>query len=220
MRNRQFRYLSRSAFCLFDEKRFHGRIGESGRFRRDGTEPKLRLMRLGFGPVRGGLSIEASVDRFGCRFARESKFGYFHHRHEDADNRPARPSPSEMRVPRSILGSRAHTQYIPSLRHNTHTIKLRWNSTASSSSHGKLPPQIPSTGYVDLSPLRGLLALHGPDAAKFLQGLITKIFPSETEPDGMFTSFLSPQVWNRKLPLSFRGVSFLIHSSIQAFLLL
>ena len=57
----------------------------------------------------------------------------------------------------------------------------------------KLPPLIPNAGSVNLTPLRGLLALHGPDAAKFLQGLITKIFPSEAEPNGMFTSFLSPQ---------------------------
>src|SRR5208282_5998743 len=70
----------------------------------------------------------------------------------------------------------------------------RWNSTATSSSTEKLPLQIPSAGCVNLTPLRGLLALHGPDAAKFLQGLITKIFPSETEPNGIFTSFLSPQV--------------------------
>jgi hypothetical protein len=58
----------------------------------------------------------------------------------------------------------------------------------------KLPVQIPASGAVDLTPLRGFVALHGPDAAKFLQGLITKIFPSETEPTGMFTSFLTPQV--------------------------
>ena len=70
---------------------------------------------------------------------------------------------------------------------------LRFNSTAASTT-GKLPAQIPSSGTVNLSPLRGLLALHGPDAAKFLQGLVTKIFPSETEPTGMFTSFLTPQV--------------------------
>jgi hypothetical protein len=71
----------------------------------------------------------------------------------------------------------------------------RWNSTGVSTSTDKLPAQIPSSGCVNLSPIRGLLALHGPDAAKFLQGLITKIFPSETEPKGMFTSFLSPQVF-------------------------
>ena len=70
----------------------------------------------------------------------------------------------------------------------------RWNSTASTTSD-KLPLLIPNTGSVNLTPLRGLLALHGPDAAKFLQGLITKTFPSRAEPNGMFTSFLSPQVF-------------------------
>jgi len=69
----------------------------------------------------------------------------------------------------------------------------RWNSTASTTSD-KLPLLIPNTGSVNLAPLRGLVALHGPDAAKFLQGLITKTFPSRAEPNGMFTSFLSPQV--------------------------
>jgi hypothetical protein len=82
----------------------------------------------------------------------------------------------------------------------------RWNSTATSSTE-KLPPQIPSSGCVNLTPLRGLLALHGPDAAKFLQGLITKIFPSETEPNGMFTSFLSPQVSSLKFRWLILGTS-------------
>lgn len=71
----------------------------------------------------------------------------------------------------------------------------RWNLSTSSISE-KLPPFIPSAGCVNLTPLRSLLAIHGPDAAKFLQGLVTKIFPSETERDGMFTAFLSPQVLN------------------------
>jgi hypothetical protein len=75
----------------------------------------------------------------------------------------------------------------------------RWNSTTTSSME-KLPPQIPSDGSVNLTPLRGLLALHGPDSAKFLQGLITKIFPSEIEPNGMFTSFLSPHVETLEFP--------------------
>jgi len=71
--------------------------------------------------------------------------------------------------------------------------RIRFGSTQSAQQN-KLPPHIPSAGSVNLSSLRGLVALHGPDAAKFLQGLITKIFPSETEPTGMFTSFLTPQV--------------------------
>src|SRR5262245_50682997 len=58
----------------------------------------------------------------------------------------------------------------------------------------EVPDRLPRTGCVDLTPLRGLLALHGPDAAKFLQGLITKVFPSPTERHGMFAAFLSPQV--------------------------
>jgi folate-binding Fe-S cluster repair protein YgfZ len=58
----------------------------------------------------------------------------------------------------------------------------------------KLPTQIPNTGTVNLTPLRGLLGIHGPGAEKFLNGLITKIFPSESESGGVFTSFLSPQV--------------------------
>jgi hypothetical protein len=70
----------------------------------------------------------------------------------------------------------------------------RWNSTSSSATSISLPSQIPASGAVDLTPLRGFLALQGSDVPKFLQGLITKIFPSETEPVGMFTSFLSPQV--------------------------
>ena len=76
----------------------------------------------------------------------------------------------------------------------------RRRSSTTTSSIKKLPPQIPAAGCVNLTPLRGLLALHGPDSAKFLQGLVTKIFPSETEPNGMFTSFLSPQVKNLKFP--------------------
>lgn len=76
-----------------------------------------------------------------------------------------------------------------------------WSRRSSTtSSIKKLPPQIPSAGCVNLTPLRGLLALHGPDSAKFLQGLVTKIFPSETEPNGMFTSFLTPQAKNLKFP--------------------
>ena len=78
---------------------------------------------------------------------------------------------------------------------NRESVQRRFNS--SESTRTKLPIQLPSTGAVNLSDYRGLLALQGPDAAKFLQGLITKIFPSETEPHGLFTSFLSPQVIDR-----------------------
>jgi hypothetical protein len=108
-----------------------------------------------------------------------------------------------MRLPRSILLRHCRTNNIPpqslqplqslSLipRINSREC-LRWNS--SSSTNVKLPPQLPTSGAVNLSSLRGLVALHGLDATKFLQGLITKIFPSETEPNGLFTAFLSPQV--------------------------
>lgn len=89
----------------------------------------------------------------------------------------------------------------------------RRNSTTTSLTE-KLPPQIPSSGSVNLTPLRGLLALHGPDAAKFLQGLITKIFPSDTEPNGMFTAFLSPQVSPLKFIAKSRDEYFSIHSYI------
>ena len=78
---------------------------------------------------------------------------------------------------------------------NRESAQRRFNS--SESTRTKLPVHLPSTGAVNLTDYRGLLALQGPDAAKFLQGLITKIFPSETEPHGLFTSFLSPQVIDR-----------------------
>src|SRR5579862_620865 len=80
----------------------------------------------------------------------------------------------------------------------------RFNSNESSRP-SKLPIQLPSTGAVNLTNYRGLLALHGIDAAKFLQGLITKIFPSETEHDGLFTAFLSPQVSTLEWCLTIKG---------------
>ena len=105
-----------------------------------------------------------------------------------------------MGLPRSVFLRHCRTNNLPvpsiqsnhPLRGLRQTTCLRWNST--STTNPKLPVQIPSSGAVNLTSVRGLLAIHGPDAAKFLQGLITKIFPSETEPNGLFTSFLSPQV--------------------------
>ena len=86
--------------------------------------------------------------------------------------------------------------------------RTRWNSTKSASSNEPPPLMIPHTGSVNLTPLRRLLALHGPDAAKFIQGLITKTFPSEAEPNGMFTSFLSPQVaTSTSVPVDLLGAS-------------
>jgi len=104
-----------------------------------------------------------------------------------------------MRLTRSIRFSTFEVGKPPPLRQFGSLIRpsvscsRRWNSSALSRNE-KWPHVIPSIGIANLTPLRGLLALHGPDAAKFLQGLITKTFPSEKEPAGMFTSFLSPQV--------------------------
>ena len=89
----------------------------------------------------------------------------------------------------------------------------------SSASVAELPHKIPNAGYVDLSSVRGLLALHGPDTARFLQGLITKIFPSESEPNGMFTSFLSPQATDPEIWFAkFAGTSALrrVHIHFQS----
>jgi len=74
-------------------------------------------------------------------------------------------------------------------------VVCRHNSTASQAAPASnLPAHIPPMGCVNLTPLRGLLAVHGIQSAKFLHRLITKKFPSQTEPTGMFTAFLSPQV--------------------------
>lgn len=105
-----------------------------------------------------------------------------------------------MLVPRTVFlrHCRTNSVAVPLIQLNRplrlarQTTCLRWNST--STTNLQLPAHIPGSGAVSLTSRRGLVALHGPDAAKFLQGLITKIFPSETEPTGLFTSFLSPQV--------------------------
>ena len=106
-----------------------------------------------------------------------------------------------MRLPRSILFGRCGLSsaklqpprlVFRSLRFDA-IHQTRLNSTSPSTSTPG-PISLPPEGYVDLSPLRGLLGLHGPDAAEFLDGLITNKLPSESEPQGTFTSFLSPQV--------------------------
>src|SRR5579859_6635651 len=121
-----------------------------------------------------------------------------------------------MRLPRPILLRQCRTNNIPlqsiqwicPAQPMIGRTCLRWNSN--SSSNVKLPAQIPTSGAVNLSSLRALVDLHGPDAAKFLQGLITKIFPSETEPNGLFTSFLSPQVESFRIFVDVRDEFFSI----------
>jgi hypothetical protein len=144
-------------------------------------------------------------------FSRRSISSIDHrHRHRlEGEMRLARSTLFVQWTARSTIPQR--TQILPlSIRIDAFQ-QRRLNSTSNS----KLPPQLPSAGSVNLTPLRGLLALHGPDAAKFLQGLITKIFPSETEPNGMFTSFLSPQVVLLRLFINERDEFCSIHSSIQ-----
>ena len=86
----------------------------------------------------------------------------------------------------------------------------RHNSTAPQTAPASnLPAHIPPSGCVNLTPLRGLLAVHGIQSAKFLQGLITKRFPSETEPTGMFTAFLSPQVYPSPQPKQTQSLTFI-----------
>jgi hypothetical protein len=106
-----------------------------------------------------------------------------------------------MHLPRSVLFGRcglssANLQpprlVFRSLRVNA-IHQTRLNSTSpSTSTQG--PITLPPNGYVDLTPQRGLLGLHGPDAGEFLEGLITSKLPTESEPQATYTSFLSPQV--------------------------
>jgi hypothetical protein len=106
-----------------------------------------------------------------------------------------------MRLPRSVLFGRCGQSNAilqpPRLVFRSLRVdaihQTRLNSTSpSTSTQGPIP--LPPEGYVDLSPLRGLMGLHGPDAGVFLDGLITNKLPTESEPQGKFTSFLSPQV--------------------------
>jgi hypothetical protein len=104
-------------------------------------------------------------------------------------------------------GARCH-RCRAQLTYKDSRVRLRCYSSETATKSPKFPAQIPTEGHVELTPIRSLLALHGPDAAKFLQGLVTKIFPSQTEPKGMFTAFLSPPVAHfNAQQLTFLGTS-------------